>query len=212
MTEERLATIRRLLIFVGPLRSSIALFFGLRRLVTALLSSAKHFLGVTAGYAGSRIIGSATVQHQTTRTAGQEYDRGWWLSVVSKSPRLAVLVSSGVPVTPLRWPRQGILESGDVGLFEFRLVGGIVAVRYVAVAIGIGIGARFAALLPSDLLPQFSLRALPPEFVGLRFWTTMTAAAIPTVKQYGQMHGANPVLKVLCLRVILASKSRAEQY
>jgi hypothetical protein len=44
MTEERLATIRRLLIFDGPLRSSIALFFGLRRLVTALLSSAKHFL------------------------------------------------------------------------------------------------------------------------------------------------------------------------
>jgi hypothetical protein len=53
---------------------------------------------------------------------------------------------------------------------------------------------------------------LPPEFVGLRFWTTMTVAAIPTVKQYGQMHDANPVLKVLCLRVILASKSRAEQY
>lgn len=40
----------------------------------------------------------------------------------------------------------------------------------------------------------------------------MTVAAILTVKRYGQMYRANPVPKVPCLRIILASKSRAEQY
>jgi hypothetical protein len=50
------------------------------------------------------------------------------------------------------------------------------------------------------------------DHTRLIFWTTMTVAAILTVKQYGQMHGANPVPKVPCLRIILASKSRAEQY
>jgi hypothetical protein len=52
--------------------------FGLRRLVTALLASAKHFWGVTAGYAGSRIIGSnskntkAAMNRRTSKIAKLE--------------------------------------------------------------------------------------------------------------------------------------------